>query len=72
LAQALLEYETIDGAEVEMLVNGAQVKEIEKVRANRRDGGMTVAPGSSTSGHSDAVTKKSSSDPVGNTGPVTT
>lgn len=36
LAQALLEYETIDGMEVEMLVNGAPVSEIRKVRDNKK------------------------------------
>ncbi len=42
LTQALLEYETIDGNEVEMLVNGAAVSEIQKVRQNRKndDGGF--------------------------------
>lgn len=39
ITQALLEYETIDGNEVDMLVNGAAVSEIQKVRANRKDGG---------------------------------
>lgn len=65
LAQALLEYETIDGAEVEMLVNGAAVSEVEKVRKNKTDGGGLGGT---------VVTDKSSSDgkdPVGNTGPVT-
>ncbi len=66
LALALLEYETIDGNEVEMLVNGAQVKEIEKVRAHRKDGGLIanpagLKPGSDSNGQ----------DPIGNTGPVT-
>ena len=63
LAQALLEYETIDGAEVEMLVNGAAVNEIEKVRKNKKDGG----------GQDTTVTedKKSSTDPIGGTDPVT-
>lgn len=64
LALALLEYETIDGAEVEMLVNGAAVSEIEKVRKNKSDGGF---------GTSVNVGKTSSDgkDPVGNTGPAT-
>lgn len=63
LALALLEYETIDSAEVEMLVNGAAVSEIEKVRKNKSDGGF---------GDSVGVDKKSSDgkDPVGNPGPV--
>jgi len=62
LAQALLEYETIDGHEVEMLVNGAAVAEIEKYRNNKRDGGLGVAV---------SAKKDTSGDPVGNTGPVT-
>jgi cell division protease FtsH len=37
LTQALLEFETIDGAEVEMLVNGAAVSEIHKVRNNKKE-----------------------------------
>ncbi|GIL18373.1 MAG: ATP-dependent zinc metalloprotease FtsH [Oligoflexia bacterium] len=48
LAQALLDYETIDGHEVDMLVNGAAVSEIRKYRSNKQhDGGMgpgTPAP----------------------------
>ena len=39
ITQALLEFETIDGSEVDMLVNGAAVSEIHKVRANKKDGG---------------------------------
>ncbi|MEK6774162.1 MAG: ATP-dependent zinc metalloprotease FtsH [Bdellovibrionota bacterium] len=63
LAQALLEYETIDGAEVEMLVNGAAVKEIEKVRQNKKDGGLGI----SVVGEE----KKTPGDPIGNSDPVT-
>lgn len=64
LTQALLEYETIDGHEVAMLINGAEVKEIEKVRANKKgDGGLSPSV-------SIADIKKAG-DPVGNTGPVT-
>lgn len=37
ITQALLEFETIDGAEVEMLVNGAAVSEILKVRNNKKE-----------------------------------
>lgn len=39
LTQALLEFETIDSTEVEMLVKGAAVSEIHKLRANKKDGG---------------------------------
>jgi cell division protease FtsH len=48
-----------------MLVNGAEVKEIEKVRSNKKDGGGL--------GATNFDPKKSSqggSDPVGNPGPV--
>jgi cell division protease FtsH len=66
ITQALIEYETIDGHEVSMLVNGASVGEIEKVRANKKDGGglgITVGSG--------AAEKKPAGDPMGNSGPVT-
>jgi cell division protease FtsH len=39
LTNALLEFETIDGNEVEMLVKGAALSEIQKVRTNKKDGG---------------------------------
>ena len=39
ITQALLEFETIDGNEVDILVKGAAVSEIHKVRANKKDGG---------------------------------
>ena len=69
LTQALLEYETIDGHEVMMLVNGASVSEIEKVRKNRKDGGLgTPTP------HTNVIApdeKKPAGDPIGGTGPVT-
>lgn len=65
ITQALLEFETIDGAEVAMLVNGAEVSEVAKIRKNKADGGGF--------GSVDSVLseKKDGSDPVGNTGPVT-
>ncbi len=65
LTQALLEYETIDGVEVEMMVNGAEVKEIEKYRKNKLENGGIALVGEPV------VEKKTSSDPMGNTGPVT-
>ncbi|MBY0451737.1 MAG: cell division protein FtsH, partial [Bdellovibrionaceae bacterium] len=37
LTEALLEFETIDAAEVEMLVKGAAVSEIQKVRSNKKE-----------------------------------
>lgn len=37
LTEALLEFETIDAAEVEMLIQGAAVSEIEKVRNNKKE-----------------------------------
>ncbi|AFY01588.1 ATP-dependent zinc metalloprotease FtsH [Bdellovibrio bacteriovorus] len=62
LTQALLEYETIDGHEVDMLVNGAAVAEIEKYRNTKKDTNAAIM---------NAAEKKGSGDPVGNTGPVT-
>lgn len=66
LALALLEFETIDGVEVEMLVNGAAVSEIGKYRSNKTDGGGLGAPVNPAEGGT-----PSSDDPVGSTGPVT-
>lgn len=63
LTQALLEYETIDGHEVDMLVNGAAVAEIEKYRNTKKDTNAAIMNA--------AEKKGSSGDPVGNTGPVT-
>ncbi len=68
LAQALLEFETIDSNEVEMLVNGAALTEIRKIRANKTGGGLAQGIAAA-----DLVKKPSGgSDPVGNPGPVTT
>ena len=54
LTQALLEFETIDGIEVEMLVNGAQMSEIHKLRTNKKNdsSGNTIltGPAEATSG----------------------
>lgn len=64
LALALLEFETIDSHEVEMLCNGAALKEIEKYRSNKKEGNfssMLAAGGKKDEGN----------DPVGNSGPVT-
>jgi len=70
LALALLEYETIDSAEVEMLVNGAAVSEIRKLRSNKTGGpGLSAKPGEQT--NEVAPVTKDGKDPVGNTGPVT-
>ena len=43
LTEALLEFETIDAAEVEMLVNGTAVSEIVKVRNNKKNDGSGLA-----------------------------
>lgn len=67
LAQALLEYETIDAQEVEMLVNGAAVSEIRKLRANRTGGGGLPTK----TGEAGEKAASGGKDPVGNTGPVT-
>lgn len=62
IALALLEYETIDGAEVDMLIGGAAVSEIEKYRTNRKESFQEMAAAKEKKG--------SGSDPVGNAGPV--
>lgn len=69
LAEALLEYETIDGQEVEMLVNGMAVSEIRKVRDNKSGGGgLTPTAGGSAVGSTDAKT----TDVVAKVDPATT
>lgn len=45
ITQALLEFETIDGSEVEMLVKGAAVSEIHKVRANKKEANSSAGGG---------------------------
>ena len=65
ITQALLTYETIDGHEVSLLVNGMQAEEIEKVRNTKKEGNE-LAKANMAKKASD-----SGSDPVGNTGPVT-
>jgi cell division protease FtsH len=70
LAQALLEYETIDSVEVDMIVNGAAVSEIRKLRSNKGGGGI----GGMKPATVDAKTAKDpvgGKDPVGNPGPAT-
>lgn len=64
ITQALLQYETIDGQEVEMLVNGMKPEEIEKLRSNKKEAGSQVQAGKT--GESTG-----SGDPVGSSGPVT-
>lgn len=69
LTAALLEFETIDGYEVDMLVNGAAVSEIRKIRQNNAsDGGSAVA----TLAPEEASKKVGGSDPVGNPGTAAT
>jgi len=55
LTQALLEFETIDSAEVEMLIQGAAVSEIQKVRNNRKEITQTLADAAQTNGTPDSV-----------------
>ena len=45
ITQALLEFETIDGSEVDMLVKGAAVSEIHKVRANKKESNSSSSGG---------------------------
>jgi len=68
LAQALLEYETIDGSEVEMLCNGAAISEIRKLRSNKGGGGYGGNAKPADGKVKDPVGGK---DPMGNPGPVT-
>lgn len=69
LTQALLMYETIDGNEVQLLVNGMEPSEIEKMRSRKKDGGGLTIPVSASTNMTPE--KATGGDPVGNTGPVT-
>jgi cell division protease FtsH len=64
ITQALLQYETIDGAEVELLVNGMKPEEIEKVRTTKKETTANLQANK-------AGKPSGSNDPVGNSGPVT-
>jgi cell division protease FtsH len=68
LTEALLEFETIDGAEVEMLVNGAALTEIRKIRSNNQGGGGLATAIETV----EDKTKVGGSDPVGTPGSVAT
>lgn len=76
LAAALLEFETIDAAEVEMIVNGSAVSEIHKVRSNRgNSGGLKAAEARLAEVGAEDLKdkfKKKGDDPVGEPGPATT
>jgi len=65
LTEALLEFETIDGQEVEMLVQGAPVSEIRKIRSSRPDYTDKSIPQAAQEN------SKEKKDAVVNRGPVT-
>jgi cell division protease FtsH len=71
LAQALLELETIDSTEVEMLVNGAALTEIRKARALKEAASEPPVGGSPVAASSEVKKPVGGTDPVGNPGPVT-
>ena len=79
MAEALLEFETIDSEEVKMLVDGAKLEEIEKYRGVRKeqiekDRRQAAVQNEQNERKLEAEKKKSDSggsDPVGNPGSVT-
>lgn len=77
MASALLEYETIDAEEVEMLVNGASLEELIKRRDERREATEKERALAAEEVEQQEKLKKKQvgskdgSDPVGRTGPVT-
>jgi cell division protease FtsH len=71
LAQALLEHETIDGAEVELIVKGRSLEELRNDRQTReRDMAREQAQGRAQEQIEEAK-KSSGSDPIGNPAPAT-
>jgi len=75
LAQALLDHETIDGAEVEMLVKGGTLDDLRRERQSKeRDMAKEQAQGRASEEAADfkkASSTDSGSDPVGNPAPAT-
>ena len=74
LARALLEFESIDSHEVELLVNGGAVEEIQKLRDNTIRNNLAIADKiefSTEAIEKSQTTGGNSDDPVGGRGPVT-
>jgi cell division protease FtsH len=75
LTQALLEFETIDSHEVELLVNGGKVEEIHKLRENAARISAGISGGDKVEFSSEGIEKAkndgSGNDPVGGRGPLT-
>lgn len=73
LTQALLEFETIDSHEVEILVNGGAIEEIHKIRENTKNNSGSGG-GDRVEISAEALEKAKSeggTEPVGGRGPVT-
>jgi cell division protease FtsH len=73
LAQALLDYETIDGSEVDMICKGGSLDDLRRERSNKeRDMAKEQAQGRTPSEVKEEDFKKSSgSDPMGSPAPAT-
>lgn len=71
LAQALLDHETIDGPEVEMLVRGGSLDDLRRERATR-DSNMAKEQSAGRASEDEFSKKASGTDPVGGAaGPIT-
>lgn len=72
ITEALLEFETIDGHEVDLLVNGSPVSEIRKIRNNSTGsgGGININSGSAVNTSVAETKSETGSDPVGTPGSV--
>ena len=71
LAQALLDHETIDGPEVEMLVRGGSLDDLRRERATR-DSNMAKEQSAGRASDDEFSKKASGTDPVGGAaGPIT-
>jgi cell division protease FtsH len=58
LTQALLEFETIDAVEVEMLIQGAAVSEIQKVRNNKKESSQAALNSDSSTDKTDSISNR--------------
>ncbi|MGE4130196.1 MAG: ATP-dependent zinc metalloprotease FtsH [Bdellovibrionales bacterium] len=74
MASALLEYETIDSDEVNLLVQGGTIEEVKKLRESKKEQverERKQVADSQEKAEKEVRKKASGTDPVGQTGPVT-
>ncbi len=71
ISEALIAVETVDGSEIEMIVKGGSLQDILRERAIRETESAKEQAAGKLKDKAEDEKRASSSDPVGNTGPVT-